>query len=602
MKKIKSLFLKIKSKATIAAYKKPLFVTIIALLLLNIVVVFVGSVVAYNLDPAFFDNQWTNALGTSFKWMISAHSINNVSGNFPLMVCAAFVIALEMILFSGAMIATITAALRAFIDKSSKAKGKINLDNHFVILNWNNKVPDLVSNLYSKGYKNNIIILSLKDKEYITSQINSVITKRKKKLNLIIKEGNPLLRSSLDDISIDKASSVVIMSKENSHPEEDNEINHTDLSSLKTLLAVCDFEYKYDPNIVIELSEEKAVEKIQNLSKTLKTMMDKRIVPVSFTKKLGQLLAQTVMTPDISNVFYDLLSYEGVEFYSYGEDEVDDYLASHSSAIPIKKYSQLFVLAEDESCLPIKRNHLDIKEQQLKINENYEIKESCTIFLIGDNAKRPYILENLNLSASYRGANLTVKDYDKKDFKKLIGDIKKTEGLKKVILLSDDTVAHESLDSNIFASLIALHTEFPDRKNLNFITELLDSRNVSNIKDFDINNAIISNKIISLLLTQLCLNKEALDFFNNLFLADNEDGGDVFDINIDYAKDILCFNNELAFSSKAEFIHSFYHSFNKDCMPIGYIRDGERVYISSNQDEKTKFVIKPDDKIIYINY
>lgn len=602
MKKLKSLFLKIKSKATITAYKKPLFITILVLLLLNLVVVFVGSIVAFNLDPAFFDNSWINALGTSFKWMISVHSINNVSGNFPLMVCAAFVIALEMILFSGAMIATITAALRSFIEKMSRAKGKINLDNHFVILNWNNKVPDLINNLHSKGYKNNIIVLSTKDKDYVTGQINSVITSKKNKVNVIIKEGNPLMRSTLDDISIERASSIVIMSKENSHPEETNEISHNDLSSLKTLLAVCDFNLKRDPNIVIELSEESAVEKIQNLSKTLKTMMDKRIVPVSFTKKLGQLVAQTVMTPDISNVFYDLLSYEGVEFYSYGEEEVDSYLQSHNSAIPIKKYSKLFVLAEDEKHLPIKRNNFTIKEKKLEINENYETKESCTIFLIGDNAKRPYILENLNLSASYRGASFVVKDYEKNDFRTLIEDIKKTDGLRKVIILSDDTVAHESLDSNIFAALIALHTEFPNRENLNFITELLDSRNVSNIKDFDINNAIISNKIISLLLTQLSLNKEALDFFNNLFLADSEDGGDVFDINIDYARDILCFDNELVFSSKAEFIHSFYHSFNKDCMPIGYIRNGERIYIASNQDENKKFIIKQDDKIIYINY
>lgn len=602
MKKLKSLFIKFKSKVTITAYKRPLVLTILLLLFLNLLVVFVGSIVAFNLDPAFFNDSWLNALGTSFKWMISVHSINDVSGNIKLMICAAFIIALEMILFSGAMIATITAALRGFIDKMSRAKGKINLDHHFVILNWNSKVPELVSNLSSKGFRNNVIILCDRDKEYVSAQINSVLHKSQRKINLIVKEGNPLLRSVLNDISIEKASSVVIMSKESGIINEGTEFTHNDLSSLKILLTVCDFNYAYDPNIVIEMEEESAIEKVENLSKTLNTMKEKHIVPVSFTKKLGQLIAQTVVTPDISNVFFDLLSYEGVEFYSYGEEEVNDYLATHSCAIPIKKYRKLFVLAEDEKCLPVKRDNTKIKEQALKINENYETKEGATIFVVGDNAKHNYILENLNLSASYRGANLVIKDYAKDDIKTLINDIKNTKGAKKVIILSDDKVAHESLDANIFSSLIELHTVFPERENLSFITELLDSRNLNNIKDFDINNAIISNKIISLLLTQLAFNKDSLDFFNNLFLADDEDGGDVFDINIDYAKDILKFENELVFNSKAEFIHSFYHSFKEDCMPIGYIRNNERIYISSNQDKQEKFVIKPDDKIIYINY
>lgn len=601
MKKLKSIFLKIKSKVTITAHKRPLLLTIIFLLFLNLVVVFIGSIIAFNIAPERFDYSWINALVAAFKWIISVHSINDFGDDLRLFVVAIVTVCLGLVLFSGATIATLTAALRALIEKLSKARGKINLDNHFVILNWNSKVPELVNNLLVKGFKDNVIILSNKDKEFVTTQINSVIEKGRNKLNLIVKEGNPLVSSTLEDISIERASHIVVMSREDLNEIEDKDIRNADLQSLKVVLGLSDFKYKNDISIVVELVEESAIEKIKKLSETLNNMKDKSIIPVSFRKKIGQLIANTVLTPDISNVYFDLLSYEGVEFYPYSEESVDEYLSTHSEAIPIIKYDKLFVVAEDEKCLDVKRENISVQEQKLSIKD-YERKESCTVFVIGNNTKKEFVMDNLNLSASYRGARLVVKNYEKHQIQKLIKDIKAANGIKNVIILSDDSVSSDSYDANVFVTLIALQTEFPDRKNLNFITELLDSKNLNCVKDFKINNAIISNKIISLLLTQLALNKNSSKFFENLFIADSEDGGEVFDINVSYAKDIIKFKNELVFSNKAEFIHSFYHSFNKDCMPIGYIRGNERIYISSHQDEEAQFIIKPDDKIIYINY
>ena len=87
--------------------------------------------------------------------MISVNSINNydVNDDLKIMILAVAVIAIGMILFSGAIIATLTAAIRVYIDKKSKAKGKIILENHFVILNYNGKVPDIVYNLMCKNFK-----------------------------------------------------------------------------------------------------------------------------------------------------------------------------------------------------------------------------------------------------------------------------------------------------------------------------------------------------------------------------------------------------------------------------------------------------------------
>ena len=116
------------------------------------------------------------------------------------------------------IIATVTTALRTFIDKKSRAKGKIIVDNHFVILNWSSKVPEMIYNLMLKGFKHNIVILSDKSKEYIEEELKSLFltndVRNKYRANLIIKEGDTLLRGNLEDISIEDAAQICIMARE----------------------------------------------------------------------------------------------------------------------------------------------------------------------------------------------------------------------------------------------------------------------------------------------------------------------------------------------------------------------------------------------------
>ena len=538
MKHLKSLFFKIKSKSTLKTYQKPLLVTILNLLTINIIVLFVAAIIALSLDTEgkYFDNNFFKAFVSAIKWMISVNSINSydIHEDMKIMILAVVVIAIGMVLFSGAIIATLTAAIRSYIDKKSKARGKIDISNHFVILNYNNKVPDIVYNLMCKGYKNNIVILSYKDKDYITTEIESVIStyddkKTKKKVNVIVKEGNPLLRGNLEDISIDKASNIVIMARDDMSHGDDENISNSDLLSLKIMLALGNFNINPNCNIVVETDTEETKTKIEDLSLTIKNLKTKSIIPVSFNKKIGQIIAQTIIEPLMANIYLELLSYDGCEFYSYDKTDVDTYLGKYNNAIPIIKYDKLFVFAEDEKDITKKRERKYSTKRALIIKKERE-KEDFTAFVIGTNNKQRFIIENLKLSSALYGSNFDVKEYHKDDTTTLINDIRNTEGIKKVLILSDDSVNYDSYDANVFVTLIALQTAFPDRSNLPFITELLDSRNLNSVKDFNIKNAIISNRIMSLLITQLALNKDSKKFFDGLLTIDDEVGGDVFEI------------------------------------------------------------------------
>ena len=407
MKKLlKSLFLKIKAKSTLKTYQKPLIVTIIKLLLINLIVLIIAAIIALTIDNngKYFGGNFFKAFITAVKWMISVHSINNydVNDDLKIMILAVAVIAIGMILFSGAIIATLTAAIRVYIDKKSKAKGKIILENHFVILNYNGKVPDIVYNLMCKNFKHNIVILSHKDKDYITTEIESVISnydisKKKKKINVIVKEGNPLLRGNLEDISIDKASNIVIVSREDMTHGDDENISNSDLLTLKIMLALGNFNISKNCNIVVELDSEETKDKIEDLSKTITNLKNKSIIPVSFNKKIGQIIAQTIIEPLMANIYLELLSFDGYEFYSFNNAGVEGYLANYNNAIPIIKYHKLFVFAEDEKDISKKRDKPYKTNRKLILVDN-EKHDDFTVFVIGDNKKRQFIIDNLKLS------------------------------------------------------------------------------------------------------------------------------------------------------------------------------------------------------------
>ena len=615
MKKLKSLFLKIKSKRTIKTYQKPLLFTIITLLLINLFIIVLASILGLVIDNEYFKGNIFTALAHFFSCMLTANTITKlldiISDHTEVFMLSVLVIAVELVLFSGAIIATLTTAVRNYIDKKSNAKGKIELHDHFVILNYNSKVPDIIYNLMEKHYKNSVIILSNKSKDFINTEIDSLIASfgklkdKTKKLNLIIKKGNPLLHGDLEDISIANASSILVMSREDMNEGDDENITNNDLMTLKVVLALGNYNFKKDCNVVIETDSDSTKQKIENLAVTLKNLKNKSIIPVSFNKKIGQIIAQTMIEPLMSTIYLELLSYEGCEFYSCDKEEVDDYLISHNNAIPIIKYDYLYVLAEEEEDIYLKRPVLSkLKDVRLLKTKNVDLSINSTIFVIGDNKKGKFIRENLSLATIGYGSNFKVLNYEKNETEKLIEDIKKTEGLKKVLILSDDSVDKDSYDANVFVTLIALQTAFKNRNRheLSFITELLDSKNLNSINDFNIKNAIISNRMMSLLLSQLSLNKESKRFFEGLLTIDSADGGDFFDIKIKKVSDMIESDEVLTFKNRRELIQSFYLGFDKKYMLMGYIQDEEIIFIPKNQDDVKEIKLSGDDSFIFIKY
>ena len=600
---------------TLKTYQKPLAVTLLGLLLTNIVILIIGAFIALAIDrtyfgSTFFQDSFVEAFVGCVKWMISPNSLTNLNTHehWRMMILAVVIIVIGMILFSGAIIATVTTALRGYIDKKSKAKGKIIVANHFVILNWNAKVPDMIFNLMVKGFKDNIVILSNQTKEYIESEIKSLFLaneiQNKYKANLIVKEGDSLLRANLEDISIEKASQVCIMARDDMEDGEDDNIDNADLLNLKILLRLGSFEMNPDCQIVVETDSDETRGQIENLSYTIASLKKLSIVPISFNRKLGQIIAQSLVMPRIADVYAELFSFEGSEFYSLESSQsIDEFMKTHSQSIPVFKAKRMFALAHNEKKVYEERPNAFEEAIPLTVKEDNDIS-GAALFIIGDNSKSEFVLDELRKNQDIGSIDFSLKHYHKNENDKLIADIKATEGPKKVLILSDDTVGADTYDANVFVSLIELSKAFPKRENITYITELLDSRNLSSVHDFNIKNTIISNRLMSLLITQLALNRDGKVFFDRVLSTANDTSKENdFDICITPASALIEMNEPLRFSSKAELIRSFYNAFDKQDILFGIIdKEGDILFLDQNQDEKKEIVVEPEDEFIYFKY
>lgn len=596
---LKNRISKIRSKISIKTFKHPQIFIILMMLLLNILILVVSAFIALAIDPTF-DNFFDAFANGSLKWMLTPNAILLI--NHPnTLILAVVVLVIGMVLFSGTIIALTTNAIKDYFQKKQSGSGKLILDHQVVILNWNNKVPELVADLIHLD-KDNISIVILANIEKATAEkliTNAIQTIKKDKsvtnLNILVKNGNPLIKSDLKDISIEKAQTILIMNIDSDNKETLSA--KTDFNLIKTILNLGEFEFIYHPPIVAEIQNMASKDKVSELSHIVNSLKEHNIIPICFDRKLGHVIAQTIINPLIKEVYLSIFSFEGAEVYFIDNLDFDVCLKEYSHVIPIARHNTgLFVLSEKELDLKLKESYKsDIIPLKTKtINTKSNIK----VIIIGSNNKLQFIKESFDDYTEIYDSQFDALYFDDSDVEKHINDIKNDEK-ETILLLSKEDTDTSNLDANIINNLIYLQTE--NIQNANIIVEVLDPANDHIIKDFNINNTIISNKIISLLVSKIIMYQETAPFYENLLTIKSDITGKD-DQNISITRANLLFNESfpLSFESYKQLILSFYEAFKHEYMLIGYFRNKMLNIIYGNLHTKEKIDIQAEDLLIYI--
>ena len=239
---------------------------------------------------------------------------------------------------------------------------------------------------------------------------------------------------------------------------------------------------------------------------------------------------------------------------------------------------------------------LTIKKLKTK---SIKLKTNMTVNIIGENHKLKFIKQSFDEYKDIYDCDFNSNIINDNKIQEFVENMKDNKDNQAILLLSDEFATQQTFDANVIDNLIYLQSNLKSFNKI--IVELLDPINDTIIKDFNINNTIISNKMISLLITKIALYKKTAIFYENLLTFKSDiTGKDDQNIIIKKVDELFKEKYPLIFNSSKQLIRTVYESFNKTYMVLGYYKNDNLIIFSGNLNEIKAINLNSDDDLIMI--
>jgi voltage-gated potassium channel Kch len=457
------------------------------------------------------------------------------------------VITIGGLIIVASLIGIISGAFDAKVDELRKGRSKVLETDHTLILGWSSKVFPIVSEIVianeSRG-RAAIVILADKDKVEMEDELKAKIGKTGK-TKIICRTGDPMDLTDLEISNPHTARSIIVLAPEGS-PDPDSDV-------IKTTLALTNNPHRRpEPfHIVGELEHESNLEAARLVGRhEAHWVLGEDVI--------GRITVQSCRQSGLSVVYSELLDFDGDEIYFtdqpalYGRTFFETQLAFVDSAVmgvvkagvvqlnptPEAIYEagdQLIVISEDDdairlatpgvpdaAAISITRAPAPSPERTLVLGYNHGLtgmlRELDEYVAAGSSVSvlaevdEPEFATYDNLAISFQRGDTTSR---------ALLDALQVETYDHIIVLAyRETLDAQRADGKTLITLLQLR-DIEERSgvDLNIVSEMLDDRNrelaeVTNADDF-----IVSDKLISLLLSQVSENRKLTEVFDELFAA-----------------------------------------------------------------------------------
>ncbi len=587
---------KTRSLLNVQTHKHPKLFVIGTMLAINVIIVTLAAVVAWLIDESFTSvlDAFVNG---SMKWLLTPNAVLGVE-NPATFALAVFVLIVGLVLFSGMIIGLATNMIKDFLFKKEAHEGVLRLQNHIVVLNYNNKVPEFIADLvHVKSRAVNVVILTPTAQAYAEKHLLEAIKRlggahqTLNHLNIFVKTGDVLLEQNLNELAIEHAQTLVVMSDDEKTPAA------ADLEVLKVLLTLGNLNIP-DTNMVVEIKTSATKEKINTLKATVERLRKHHIEPVCFDRRLGQMMAQAVIHPAIEDVYLSLFSFEGSEAYRCHNTNFETILKHHSHAIPVMREGEdVYVYTDSNATKDLRSDEvIDIPQMTLNLDTQQVLPR---IILVGENRKLPYVLEAFKAFEALHQTTLSIDTWSFEQLPELCKDLMQEDDPITLLLLSKDDGPSDLVDAQIIHALIHLEVHLP-HPNKQVIVELLDPRNDRLVKEFTIENTIISNKLVALMLSKIALFPETIRFYDRLLTIEpSMSTRDDDALELMPASKVLEGPFPRHFTSAKAWVKGCYHHSQNSRVPIGLLRGDHLLSLSGNLQASEPYIIEQDDWIVW---
>ncbi|TFD67781.1 CASTOR/POLLUX-related putative ion channel [Cryobacterium ruanii] len=496
-------------------------------------------------SPGFFEVLWGNLMRTLDSGTMGGDAGWGFRG-------AMLVVTIGGVIMVASLIGIISSAFDSKVDELRKGRSKVLESDHTLILGWSPKIYAIVSEICvanDSRKRSTIVILSAREKVDMEDDLRAQVPNTGR-TRIICRSGDPMNLADLEISNPHTARSIVILAPEgNSDP---------DSVVIKTALALTNNPRRKESayHIVGEIQHPGNLEAARLVGRDEAHW-------VLASDLISRITVQSCRQSGLSVVYTELLDFDGHEIYFteqpnlVGHTYYDAQLSFAESCVmgmvkrgvvhlnpePDLEYQsgdQLIVIAEDDSTIrmsvPGAADEQAINdasvlavapERTLVLGYNSglhamlaELDEYVTaassVTVVAD-VEDPLFAPFENMSVTFQNGDttsrallesLTVETYDH------------------IIVLADkgETVEPQRSDARTLITLLHLRDMADQAQvDLNVVSEMLDDANRELAEVTQADDFIVSDKLISLMLSQISENKHLTDVFSTLFSSDGSE-------------------------------------------------------------------------------
>jgi voltage-gated potassium channel Kch len=519
-----------------------------------IIVLISAAVVAAGLQPAgdsgeplnFAEIAWMGLLRT-----LDAGTMGADRGSWPFLL-AMLAVTMSGVFVVSMLIGILTSGLEQKISELRKGRSFVVERNHTVILGWSPQVFSILREISVANANRGsgcIVLLAEKDKIEMEDEIRARVGPTGG-TRIVCRTGSPLDMENLEIVNLQAARSIIIPSP--GTPDSDSRV-------IKTLLAITNNPgRRAEPyHIVAEMREERNLEAARLVGRDEATL-------VLAGKQISRIIVQTCRQSGLSLVYNEFLDFGGDEIYFQeepalvGKTFAESLLAYEDSAViglqsragvqlnpsmatVIRPGDRLIAVSEDDDTVILSgKKHLEIAEHLIRSEPQAHPRPERTLIL-GWNKRGAMILSDLDAYVAAGSGVMVVTDTPdtETEIDRIRGECRNLEirfrnadpsdrrvleeldlpSFQHVITLAcGEMLGEQEADARTLIILLHLRSA-ADRSGHPFsiTSEMLDLRNRQLAEITRADDFVVSDAIISLMLSQLSENRDLMPVFDDLF-------------------------------------------------------------------------------------
>jgi ion channel POLLUX/CASTOR len=453
-----------------------------------------------------------------------------------------------------ALIGVLNNGIEDQMARLRKGRSRVLESNHTLILGWSAQIFTILNELMTANEnqpKARIVVLADKDKVEMEDEIKERV-EVKGKTRIICRNGSPIDPNDLEITSPHAAKSIIVLPPENGDPDTD---------VIKTVLAITNNpNRRTEPyHIVTQIRNAKNMD-------VLKLVGEKDNVQAIMTGDLiARVVAQTSRQSGLSVVYTELMNFGGDEIYFKQESALvgktfgEALLGYEDSCLMglqkadgrillnppmneiIENGDQIFALSADDDTIRLSSQSLPpINESAIHSNDSALEPQPEKCLLLGWNRSGTTIVHELdnyvakgsqitvvadiyNIEKQIRAQGgklknqtLTVREGETTD-RDLLNELGVAD-YDHVIVLAYSTLEPQEADAKTLVTLLHLRDMAEkDETPFSIVSEMLDLRNRELAEATQVDDFIVSEHLVSLMMSQLSENAELMDVFTDIF-------------------------------------------------------------------------------------